>query len=100
MDMSSLFLFCRLRAYRTNTKSVYIFISFTFDLKSVKMRKYESFKMKKYEILKQIGEGSFGQVYKAKKRSDGEIVAFKMIRKVYRLRETRAVKINNFYLFT
>ncbi|EZA54125.1 hypothetical protein DMN91_001117 [Ooceraea biroi] len=45
------------------------------------MKRYESFKMKKYEILKQIGEGSFGQVYKAKKRSDGEIVAFKMIRK-------------------
>ncbi|XP_012228129.1 serine/threonine-protein kinase fused isoform X2 [Linepithema humile] len=45
------------------------------------MKKYESSKMKKYEILKQIGEGSFGQVYKAKKRSDGEIVAFKMIRK-------------------
>ncbi|KAL0108044.1 hypothetical protein PUN28_014954 [Cardiocondyla obscurior] len=37
--------------------------------------------MKKYEILKHIGEGSFGQVYKARKRSDGEIVAFKMIRK-------------------
>ncbi|XP_024870145.1 serine/threonine-protein kinase fused isoform X1 [Temnothorax curvispinosus] len=46
-----------------------------------KMKKYESFKMKKYEILKHIGEGSFGQVYKARKRSDGEIVAFKMIRK-------------------
>ncbi|KAL0108045.1 hypothetical protein PUN28_014954 [Cardiocondyla obscurior] len=45
------------------------------------MKKYESFKMKKYEILKHIGEGSFGQVYKARKRSDGEIVAFKMIRK-------------------
>ncbi|XP_032673839.1 serine/threonine-protein kinase fused [Odontomachus brunneus] len=40
-----------------------------------------SFNMKKYEILKQIGEGSFGQVYKAKKRLDGEIVAFKVIRK-------------------
>lgn len=38
--------------------------------------------MKKYEILRHIGEGSFGQVYKAKRRSDGEIVAFKMIRKV------------------
>jgi len=38
--------------------------------------------MQKYEILKHIGEGSFGQVYKAKRRSDNEIVAFKMIRKV------------------
>ncbi|XP_050590846.1 serine/threonine-protein kinase fused isoform X2 [Bombus affinis] len=37
--------------------------------------------MEKYEVLKQVGEGSFGQVYKAKKRSDGEIVAFKVIRK-------------------
>ncbi|XP_029177902.1 serine/threonine-protein kinase fused [Nylanderia fulva] len=45
------------------------------------MKKYENFKIGKYEILKQIGEGSFGQVYKAKKRSDGEIVAFKMIKK-------------------
>ncbi|XP_014480493.1 PREDICTED: serine/threonine-protein kinase fused [Dinoponera quadriceps] len=41
----------------------------------------KSFNMKKYEILRQIGEGSFGQVYEAKKRSDGEIVAFKVIRK-------------------
>lgn len=49
---------------------------------SQNMKKYENFKMKKYEILKHIGEGSFGQVYKARKRSDGEIVAFKMIRKV------------------
>lgn len=38
--------------------------------------------MEKYEVLGQVGEGSFGQVYKAKKRSDGEIVAFKVIRKV------------------
>ncbi|XP_043683692.1 serine/threonine-protein kinase 36 isoform X4 [Vespula pensylvanica] len=37
--------------------------------------------MEKYEVLGQVGEGSFGQVYKAKKRSDGEIVAFKVIRK-------------------
>lgn len=54
------------------------------------MKKYESFKMKKYEILKHIGEGSFGQVYKARKRSDGEIVAFKMIRKVHWL-QTREI---------
>ena len=38
--------------------------------------------MEKYEVLGQVGEGSFGQVYKAKKRCDGEIVAFKVIRKV------------------
>ncbi|XP_033220643.1 serine/threonine-protein kinase fused isoform X2 [Belonocnema kinseyi] len=37
--------------------------------------------MEKYEVLGQVGEGSFGQVYKAKKRSDGDIVAFKVIRK-------------------
>ncbi|XP_039310697.1 serine/threonine-protein kinase fused isoform X1 [Solenopsis invicta] len=45
------------------------------------MKKSQNLKVKKYEILKHIGEGSFGQVYKARKRSDGEIVAFKMIRK-------------------
>lgn len=45
--------------------------------------------MEKYEVLGQVGEGSFGQVYKAKKRSDGEIVAFKVIRKV-RMVYTRA----------
>lgn len=38
--------------------------------------------MDKYEILGQVGEGSFGQVYRARKRSVGEIVAFKVIRKV------------------
>lgn len=41
-----------------------------------------NFNMKKYELLNPIGEGSFGQVYKAKKRVDGEIVAFKVIQKV------------------
>lgn len=38
--------------------------------------------MDKYEVLGQVGEGSFGQVYKAKKRANGDIVAFKVIRKV------------------
>lgn len=78
----------------TNTKSAFFF-TFNFN----KMKKYESFKMKKYEILKHIGEGSFGQVYKARKRSDGEIVAFKMIRKVYWLYETQERFINNLSCF-
>lgn len=33
-------------------------------------------------ILKKVGEGSFGKVYKARKLSDGEIVAYKVIQKV------------------
>ncbi|KAK0179221.1 hypothetical protein PV327_008034 [Microctonus hyperodae] len=37
--------------------------------------------MEKYEVLGQVGEGSFGQVYKAKKLCNGEIVAFKIITK-------------------
>lgn len=38
--------------------------------------------MENYEILGQVGEGSFGQVYKAMRHIDGEIVALKIIRKV------------------
>ncbi|KAF7992667.1 hypothetical protein HCN44_005011 [Aphidius gifuensis] len=37
--------------------------------------------MDKYMVLGQVGEGSFGQVYKAQKRINGEIVAIKVIRK-------------------
>ncbi|KAK2583323.1 hypothetical protein KPH14_009325 [Odynerus spinipes] len=49
--------------------------------------------MEKYEVLGQVGEGSFGQVYKAKKRSDGEIVAFKVIRKRGRsLKELKSLR--------
>lgn len=29
-----------------------------------------------------LGEGSFGQVYKARRKSDNEIVALKLIKKV------------------
>ncbi|CAL7950800.1 unnamed protein product [Xylocopa violacea] len=49
--------------------------------------------MEKYEVLRQVGEGSFGQVYKAKKRSDGEMVAFKVIRKRGRsLKELKSLR--------
>lgn len=49
--------------------------------------------MDKYDVLGQVGEGSFGQVYKAKKRSDGEIVAFKVIRKRGRsLKELKSLR--------
>ncbi|XP_015118471.1 serine/threonine-protein kinase fused [Diachasma alloeum] len=40
--------------------------------------------MEKYIRLYQVGEGSFGQVFKGKKCSDGEIVAIKIIRKIGR----------------
>ncbi|XP_012264589.2 serine/threonine-protein kinase fused isoform X2 [Athalia rosae] len=49
--------------------------------------------MDKYDVLGQVGEGSFGQVYKAKKRTDGEIVAFKVIRKRGRsLKELKSLR--------
>ena len=38
--------------------------------------------MEKYKIINQVGEGSFGQVFKARKSTDNEIVAFKVIQKV------------------
>jgi len=37
--------------------------------------------MEKYVILEQIGEGSFGKVYKARRRHSGLIVAIKVISK-------------------
>ncbi|XP_011503208.1 PREDICTED: serine/threonine-protein kinase fused [Ceratosolen solmsi marchali] len=37
--------------------------------------------MDKYELLKQVGEGSFGQVFKAKRKCDGATVAYKVTRK-------------------
>ncbi|XP_058795036.1 serine/threonine-protein kinase fused [Phymastichus coffea] len=37
--------------------------------------------MENYEMLKQVGEGSFGQVFKARRRGDNAIVAFKVTRK-------------------
>lgn len=39
-------------------------------------------KLELYKIEEKVGEGSFGQVYRARRRLDGEIVGFKVIRKV------------------
>ncbi|KAK9747216.1 Protein kinase domain [Popillia japonica] len=41
--------------------------------------------MDKYKVIGLLGEGSFGRVYKAKKNSDGNFVAFKVISKRGRL---------------
>lgn len=41
--------------------------------------------MDKYYILHQIGEGSFGKVYKGRKKQSGQIVALKFISKRYYL---------------
>ena len=38
-------------------------------------------KLELYKIEEKVGEGSFGQVYRARRRLDGEIVGFKVIRK-------------------
>lgn len=40
--------------------------------------------MENYEILGMVGEGSFGRVYKAKRKENNETVAVKVIRKVNR----------------
>ena len=37
--------------------------------------------MDKYHLLHQIGEGSFGKVYKGRKKQTGQIVALKFISK-------------------
>jgi serine/threonine protein kinase len=36
---------------------------------------------KDFEILEVIGEGSFGRVYKCKKRESGQILALKVMKK-------------------
>ena len=38
--------------------------------------------MENYELIKQVGEGSFGQVFKARRKCDGATVAFKVTRTV------------------
>ncbi len=39
----------------------------------------EEDRLKKYKILKKIGKGSFGTVYKVKRIEDGQILALKYI---------------------
>ena len=36
--------------------------------------------MEKYELICKIGEGTFGEVYKAKRLADGAVVALKKLR--------------------
>jgi serine/threonine protein kinase len=38
--------------------------------------------MEKYDVIKQIGEGSFGKVFRAKRIQDGNFVALKFVPKV------------------
>lgn len=40
-------------------------------------------KFKDFEILEMIGEGSFGRVFKVKKRDSGQILAMKAMKKQY-----------------
>ena len=48
-------------------------------LKNLHMNKKDS--MENYHLIKQIGEGSFGKVYKARRKYTGRLVAIKMINK-------------------
>ena len=36
-----------------------------------------------FEILELIGEGSFGRVYKCKKKDNGQVLALKVMKKQY-----------------
>lgn len=38
---------------------------------------------KDFDILEVIGEGSFGRVYKCKKRDSGQLLALKVMKKQY-----------------
>lgn len=38
---------------------------------------------KDFEILEMIGEGSFGRVFKVKRKSNGELLAMKAMKKSY-----------------
>lgn len=38
---------------------------------------------KDFEILESIGEGSFGRVFKCKKKSNGQLLALKVMKKQY-----------------
>lgn len=40
--------------------------------------------LEKYEVLKKIGGGTYGEVFKAKEKLTGRSVAVKLIRKVWK----------------
>jgi male germ cell-associated kinase len=39
--------------------------------------------MERYKIIKQIGDGAYGNVYKAINKTNGEIVAIKKMKKKF-----------------
>ena len=55
--------------------------------------------MDKYHVLHPIGEGSFGKVYKGRRKGSGQIVALKFITKRYVLYSIQIFPISTSNLF-
>ena len=55
--------------------------------------------MDKYHVLHPIGEGSFGKVYKGRRKGSGQIVALKFITKRYVLYSVQMCPILTSNLF-
>ena len=55
--------------------------------KKIQNNNHEKINFKSFEILKLIGSGSFGKVYKVRLKSTNEIFAMKVLNKIYYLKE-------------